>query len=78
MYYVYVLRDDFGKTYKGMTANINQRLLEHKRGYTKSTRHLKNPMVVYSEEFPNRASARQREKYLKSAAGRKFLKGKIQ
>jgi len=33
-----------------------------------------NLKVVYQEEAPDIASARMRERYLKSAAGRKFLK----
>jgi putative endonuclease len=77
MYTVYVLRDEAGNLYKGMTINLRRRLSEHRRGHTKSTKKLKNPLVVYSEELPDRESARAREKYLKSAAGRRFLKSKL-
>ena len=74
MYIVYVLQDSKGKFYKGMTNNLPRRLAEHKGGATKTTRVMKELRVVYSEELPTRIAARKREKYLKSAAGRRFLK----
>lgn len=77
MYYVYVLRDDKGKLYKGMSKNMERRLKDHSRGHTKSTKKFVNIAVVYLEELPSRESARKREKYLKSAAGRRFLKDKL-
>lgn len=74
MYTVYVLQDNRGRLYKGMTNNLVRRLAEHKGGTTKTTRSMKDLRVVYSEEHPDRVSARKREVYLKSAAGRRFLK----
>ena len=77
MYIVYILQDTSGEMYKGMTNNLERRLTEHISGQARSTRHLKEIRVVYTESFPDRTSARIREKYFKSAAGRKFLKTKI-
>lgn len=74
MYTVYVLQDNQRRLYKGMTNNLVRRLAEHKGGTTKTTRFMKDLRVVYSEELPDRVTARKREIYLKSAAGRKFLK----
>ncbi|QQR79215.1 MAG: GIY-YIG nuclease family protein [Candidatus Moraniibacteriota bacterium] len=74
MYTVYVLQDSLGKLYKGMTNDLSRRLAEHTAGGTKTTRFMSGLRVVYSEELSDRLSARKREKYLKSAAGRKFLK----
>ncbi|OHB10407.1 MAG: hypothetical protein A3H60_00210 [Candidatus Zambryskibacteria bacterium RIFCSPLOWO2_02_FULL_44_12b] len=74
MYTVYVLRDSLGKLYKGMTNNLKRRLAEHRSGHTQSTKQLKNPDVVYTEEYDNFEKARKREIYLKNAAGRRFLK----
>ncbi len=74
---VYVLKDSNGKYYKGLTGNIKRRLQEHKSGQTKSTSSMRDLVVVYTEEFPDFKSARKRELYLKSAAGRRFLKNKI-
>ena len=74
MYTVYVLRDSLGKLYKGLTKDVKRRLGEHKSGHTQSTKQLKNPEVVYKEEYASFEEARKREKYLKTAAGRRFLK----
>lgn len=78
MYTVYVLRDSLGKNYKGMTSDLSKRLLGHKSGNTRSTRGMKNIEVVYQETFEKSDEARKREKYLKSAAGRRFLKTRLQ
>ena len=74
MYSVYVLQDDNGKRYKGVTNNLERRLVEHRSGHTISTRRMKRLHVVYTEQYDNFAEARARELYLKSAAGRRFLK----
>jgi len=77
MYTVYVLKDEESRLYKGVTNNLNRRLVEHKRGDTQSTRHLKNLKVVYTEEYALFEETRKREVYFKTAAGRRFLKMKI-
>ena len=74
MYVVYVLRDDKGVLYKGMTNDLTRRLQEHRAGKTKTTRAMGELQVFYTEEYDTLFEARQRELYLKSAAGRKFLK----
>jgi putative endonuclease len=74
MHTVYILKDSAGKLYKGVTNNLQRRIAEHKSGHTQSTRALKNLNVVYTEEYDNFEQARDRELYLKSAAGRRFLK----
>jgi putative endonuclease len=77
MYIVYILQDDQGKLYKGMTNNLERRLAEHRRGKTKTTKKMTNIQVVYTEEYSSRVEARLREKYLKTSAGRKFLKKQL-
>lgn len=77
VYTVYVLQDDTGKLYKGFTKELQRRLREHRGGGTQTTRSMKNINVVYTEEYPTLAEARKREVYLKSAAGRRFLKKKL-
>lgn len=77
MYSVYVLQDNTGKLYKGMTNNIKRRLKEHQRGKTKTTAGMQNLKLVYQETHPDIISARKREIYLKTAAGRRFLKDKL-
>ena len=74
MYTVYVLQDENGKMYKGMTNNLQRRLSEHRSGKTKTTKLMQNIVIVYQEQFQTREEARKREVYFKTAAGRKFLK----
>jgi putative endonuclease len=74
MYTVYVLQDENGKLYKGMTNNLPRRSLEHKRGKTITTRRMKEIKIVYKEEYKIFKEARKRELYFKTAAGRKFIK----
>jgi putative endonuclease len=75
-YYVYVLEDEQGKKYKGMTNNLSRRLQEHKAGKTFTTRKMSDLKLVYFEEYTTRQEARAREVYFKTAAGRRFLKNK--
>ncbi len=60
--------------YVGMTTNLNRRLSEHNNGYNKTTKPYRPFELIIIEEFPDRDSARLREKYLKSGAGKKFLR----
>ena len=78
IYYVYVLISiNFDKSYIGFTNNLERRLKEHNRGTSKYTRIYKPWEIIYFEKFETREEAREREKYFKSAAGRKLLKNKI-
>jgi putative endonuclease len=74
---VYVLEDDKGRLYKGMTRDLKNRLKEHKSGKTITTSKMSGLRVVYTEEFDTFKEARSRELYLKTAAGRRFLKKQV-
>jgi len=76
MYTVYVLKDDNGKIYKGMTNNLIRRLKEHRRGKTRTTSRMFKIRLIYEETFKTFEEARKRELYFKTAAGRRFLKNK--
>lgn len=69
--------DNKSRLYKGMTNNLERRLNEHSLGHTKTTSSMKELKVAYFERYDNLRDARRRELYLKSAAGRRFLKTKI-
>ena len=73
---VYVIRHSkSGELYKGQTSDVAKRVEQHNQGQTKSTKRLSGEWhLVYSEEYDTRDEALKREKYLKSAAGRRFLK----
>jgi putative endonuclease len=77
MYIVYVLEDASGRLYKGMTNNLDRRLAEHIAGGTRTTRRMDGLKVVYQERHATSGEARRRELYLKSAAGRRYLKKKL-
>ena len=78
MYFTYVIRSlKDGSLYKGHTSDLEKRLKEHNSGQTKSIV-AKIPFeVAYFEIFLTREDAIKREKYFKSAAGRRFLKSKM-
>ena len=77
VYTVYVLQDEEGHFYKGMTNDLVRRLAEHRRGKTRTIRHMPSVRVVYTEQFQTREAAMRRERYLKTAAGRRFLWKKL-
>ena len=75
MYYVYAIRSlkkDW--VYVGITDHLDRRLDQHNKGYNRSTKPYAPFEMVYWEEQPDRVSARQREKYLKTASGKRWLK----
>ena len=76
-YIVYVLKNKEGKFYKGVTGNLKRRVAEHRRHNTKTTSVMGELTIAYTEKFDNFEGARKRELYLKSAAGRRFLKKQI-
>jgi putative endonuclease len=61
-----------------MTNSLSRRFLEHVRGKTKTTRAMVGLRLIYKEEYDTVEKARKREIYLKTAAGRKFLKQILQ
>ncbi|WP_282160342.1 GIY-YIG nuclease family protein [Ulvibacterium marinum] len=75
---MYILHStEFNKFYVGLSQNIDKRLKEHDEGWSKSTRPYILWRVVHSEKFKTRMEARTREKYLKTAAGRRWRKDNI-
>ena len=78
MFYAYVIRSiKFNFYYKGHCENLQNRLKQHNAGMTESIRRYGPFEIVYFETFPTRSQAVKREKYFKSAAGRRFLKIKL-
>ena len=74
-FYVYILINfDRTKTYVGFTENIERRLKEHNNGKSTYTRKHKPWGILYIEEYREKEEAIKREKYYKSAAGRRKIK----
>jgi putative endonuclease len=77
MHYVYVLKSlEHWRFYVGMTTNIERRIDEHSKGYTKSTKGYRPWELFFFEEYKTRIEARGREKYLKSGIGKEYIKSK--
>ncbi|MBI5004793.1 MAG: GIY-YIG nuclease family protein [Candidatus Lloydbacteria bacterium] len=78
MAYVYILKSEkFPKTYVGSTTDLERRLKEHNSGKHNYTSKFLPWIIIHSEEYSLLAEARKREKYLKSAVGRKYIKKNI-
>ena len=78
-YFTYAIYSDtYQKIYIGFTHNLEERLIDHnsrsKKGYTLRYRPWK---LVWCEEFATEKLARTREKQLKSAKGRDFIRSVI-
>lgn len=73
---MYVLKSEKeeGKHYVGMTSNMERRLKEHNAGRSKFIAGFIPWKIGYSELLTTRSEAREREKYLRSAAARRFIK----
>ena len=72
---VYVLQSEKdGTFYVGMTKDVLNRLKEHNAGKSKFTKGHRPWKLVYEEAAENWEEGRKREKYLKSATGKKWLK----
>ena len=71
MYYVYILKSiKTGRLYIGHTDNLARRFEEHNAGRGgKYTRQNGPWELAYSERRPDRSSAANRERYLKSTRG---------
>jgi putative endonuclease len=75
MYWTYILKsENYPRSYVGSTDNLKRRFLEHNRGKSRYTSKYLPWKIIYTESFPTLQEARNREKYLKTKTGRKFLK----
>lgn len=77
-YYVYLLKSKKdGKWYTGITGDLRKRFFEHntrKSTYTKG----RGPFeLIYYEASLCRKDAEEREKYLKSGNGKRYLKNRL-
>lgn len=69
MVLVYVLLSLKDKaTYVGMALDVVKRLKEHNSGKNRYTKAHLRWEIIYTEQYPDWATARIREKYLKSTA----------
>jgi len=77
-HYVYVLRSQKDeKFYVGYTKNVQKRLEEHNSGHVQSTKDRRPLKLIYWEGCINQQDATRREKYLKTAWGKRYIKTRV-
>ena len=78
MYSIYVLKSSKdNKFYIGCTSNLSKRLLYHNKGRVKSTKSRRPLELIFKEEYFDKYQAFNKEKYYKTAIGKRELKTKI-
>lgn len=77
-FYTYVLKSYKDKNlYVGFTKNLQRRIEEHNSGKVTSTKARTPFQLVYWEGCLDQTDAIQREKYLKTAWGKRYIKNRI-
>ncbi len=78
MFYTYVIRSlKDGTLYAGVTNDLRKRFKQHNNGESGYTRtHLPYELIYY-EACNNRDDAEQREKYLKTGRGKRYIKSRL-
>ena len=77
-YFVYVIKSREGYHYTGLTSDLDKRLEEHnKKSLSFWTKRGTVWKIIYKEVFSNYTQAIKREKWVKSGAGRDYLKKNV-
>lgn len=77
MIYIYVLRSKKDNNfYTGSTNDLKKRLEQHNNGNIQSTKYRRPLYLIYYEACLNDHDARIREKYLKTAWGKRYIKNR--
>jgi len=71
--YVYVLKMNNGKYYVWSTKDIENRVIEHQKWESKSTRNNLPIKLLYHKEYPSLVEAIQMETKLKKWKSRKMI-----
>ena len=71
------MRDSKGRRYVGITMRLRVRIREHNAGKTRGDRGRGPFKLVHKEACQDHGAARVRERYLKSGAGRRWLKRRL-
>ena len=78
MYYVYLLESiKYKSWYIGYSTDLRKRFESHNTGRSKATKTKRPWKLIYYEAYIERLDAKKRELYLKSGAGRIFLKKQL-
>ena len=75
MFYVYILQTEYNdELYVGCTNNLQKRFQEHNSGKVKSTKAKLPYKLIHYEAFINKEDSFQREQFLKTGWGKRFIK----
>ncbi|MDO8504383.1 MAG: GIY-YIG nuclease family protein [Candidatus Liptonbacteria bacterium] len=78
MYHVYAISSLKKKyIYVGLTNNLDRRINQHQNGRERTTAKYRPFRLIFAENYATRPEARKREKYLKSGAGKEWIKKTI-
>jgi len=66
MAWVYILRGSSGRHYIGSTVDMDERLAQHRRGHTHTTKRLGEIELLACKEMPTLDEARELERFLKA------------
>ncbi len=77
MFFTYILTNKIGRLYTGFTYDLRKRLKEHNEQMSTYTKFHGPYELIYYEACLNENDARQREKYLKSGTGKRYLKSRL-
>ena len=75
VWHIYILETLTGQLYTGMTKDLVRRMKEHQKGKScRFTRTFGFKKLLYTEDFPTRSKAMQRECQIKTFPRQKKLK----
>ena len=78
MGYIYVLQSLKDKQfYVGYSNNLKKRVKDHNEGKVYSTKFRRPLKLIYYEACLNQQDATKREKYLKTAWGKRYIKNRL-
>jgi len=78
MYYTYILQSNKDKQfYTGYTNDLKERLKLHNDGKVASTKNRLPVKLLYYEACLDQQDATHREKYLKTAWGKRYIKTRL-
>ena len=73
-FHFYVSRSEStGRFYVGHTEHLERRIFEHNSNRTQSIKNRGPWTLFYSEEYPTRSEAVQRERYVKRTKSRPYI-----
>lgn len=77
-YFTYVLLSEKDSMfYTGYTHDLHIRLIQHNSGYVQSTYNRRPLKLIYYEACLSQVDALNRERYLKSGMGKRYIRNRI-